>query len=246
MSTTLCIVEVPAASEQGKSSLASRRFANSTLLEWVVRRVTESLLVEQVAVISESPQLESLRRVLPPNVWVSTEAHADHLERLAASARAADASTVVRVSIDRPFVDPSLIDRLVCDANAHPGVDYVGYVLEDGRSALQARLGVFAELYRSDAIFRADCLAETAADRADLTRFICSQPDSFRLRLLRAPASLDRPDIRLSIDGDEDWEHANLIFEALGPERLDWQEIAQLLADQPALRERMAVLNDAH
>ena len=53
--------------------------------------------------------------------------------------RKADASVVVRVSIERPFVDPVLIDRLLCDANAHPGTDYIGYVLGDGRSAHRAR-----------------------------------------------------------------------------------------------------------
>ena len=52
-------------------------------------------------------------------------------------------------------------------------------------------------------------------------------------------------DLRLKIDFEEDWEHAQVIFEALGPDEWDWQRIADLLDSQPALRKRMAVLNRA-
>ena len=68
---------------------------------------------------------------------------------------------------------------------------------------------------------------------------------NFKLRLLPAPAEIDRDDVRLTIDSDEDWDHALTIFEALGPESLDWQRIARLLSHQPALRSRMAALNRA-
>jgi spore coat polysaccharide biosynthesis protein SpsF (cytidylyltransferase family) len=48
------------------------------------------------------------------------------------------------------------------------------------------------------------------------------------------------------VDIEEDWDHAEAIYEALGPERLDWQRIARLLDHQPALRSRMAALNRVH
>lgn len=245
MTTTLCIVDVPARHDEGKASLAGRRFGDTTLLEWVVRRVSESLLVEQLVVVGLPEQEMHLQRLVPPDVSVSVGPYKDYLEHVAAVTRQTDASAIVRVSIERPFVDPVLIDRLVCDCNAHPGIDYVGYVLEDGRSALQAQLGVCAELFRAEAIFEADRRAIDEPDRTDMTRFICAHPDLFQLRLLKAPPRLDRGDIRLTINGEEDWEHANLIIDALGPERLDWQGIAELLAHQPELRRRMEVLNEA-
>ena len=65
------------------------------------------------------------------------------------------------------------------------------------------------------------------------------------MRLIQVPAALDRDDVRLTVEEQEDWEHAEAIFEALGPESLDWQRIAGLLDQQPALRQRMAVLNQA-
>lgn len=73
--------------------------------------------------------------------------------------------------------------------------------------------------------------------------FMYSRPEEFRLRLIPVPVELDHDDVRLTIEHEEDWEHAETIFEALGPDELDWQRIARLLRQQPALRERMAVLN---
>ncbi|MDZ7617457.1 MAG: hypothetical protein U1E05_10655, partial [Patescibacteria group bacterium] len=81
------------------------------------------------------------------------------------------------------------------------------------------------------------------ADRKHVTRYIYSHPERFQLRLIPAPREIDRDDVRLTLSGDEDWEHTLAIYDALGPEGLDWQRIALLLDHQPGLRHRMAALN---
>ena len=85
-------------------------------------------------------------------------------------------------------------------------------------------------------------LAKEPADRQEVTRYLYSHPETFNLRLIPAPAPIDRDDVRLTLDRDEDWDHALTIYDALGPESLDWQRIATLLDHQPALRKRMAAL----
>ena len=83
------------------------------------------------------------------------------------------------------------------------------------------------------------------SQRSTVTQFLYSHPDVFQLRLLPSPAELDRHDLRLRIRCEEDWDHAAAIFEALGPDSLEWQCIASLLAEQSDLRERMATLNES-
>ena len=58
-----------------------------------------------------------------------------------------------------------------------------------------------------------------------------------------APAAITAYTYNCKVVPGEDWEHAEAIFDALGPESLDWQGIAGLLEQQPALRQRMALLN---
>ena len=102
---------------------------------------------------------------------------------------------------------------------------------------------MIAEWFTFDALRRADREATDDYDRQRVTRYFVANPDKFTIRLAPLPAELDRKDIRLTVDSAEDWELTEELYEALGPEQLDWQRIAGFLEQQPSLRERMAVLN---
>ena len=150
---------------------------------------------------------------------------------------------VVRVSVACPFLDPALIDRLVARAEGMPHCDYVSYVSTRSHTALLARMGVVAHWCRASAVTRAALLADHPKDREDVWKFICSHPEVFRLAFVPVPGAMDRDDIRLSLEVDEDWEHAQMILDALGVENLDYQCIAGLLDDHPTVRQRMAAMN---
>lgn len=250
MSTTLGIVEVPCVepsspeSTHNSGSIASRRFGNKSLLEWVVRRVTDALLLDQLVIVTDEEQGELIERLAPPDVSVFAGPQPDPLGRLAAAVRQHSVTQLVRIPLSCPFVDPELIDRLVTTATSNPGFDYIGYFSMDGRPAALSKVGFFAEWCTAEALFRADKLATSAADRDNSLRYIYSRPDCFQLRFIPIPEKLDRRDVRLTIEAEEDWDHAYMIFEALGPERLDWRRIVSLLDQQPAMRERMALLNE--
>ena len=119
----------------------------------------------------------------------------------------------------------------------------MSYCSRDGRPAILSPVSVYAEWFRTAALRKANRLARDQLDREHVTRYLYSHPEKFNVRLMPAPDEIDREDVRLTVDIDEDWDHALAIYEALGPERLDWQRIARLLDHQPALRSRMAALN---
>jgi len=223
-----------------------RRFGGRPLLEWVIRRVTDSARLDGVVVLVCDEQAHQLvREQVPLDVPIVVGPGADPLARFVKALEQYPAEAVVRVQADIPFVDPGLIDRLVASAGKHAGCDYAGYCNRDGRPAVLSPLGVFAEWIRGSALRKADRVAKASADRQDVTRYIYSHPEKFNLRLVPAPEKIDRDDVRLRLDRDEDWEHALAIYDALGPEGLEWQRIAELLDHQPALRHRMAALNRA-
>lgn len=251
MLSTLGIVQLDAAgdgldSADRLAAISRRRFGGKTLLEWVLRRVTDAAQLDGViAVMGDGPAHESLGQLLPPDVPVFVSRRRDSLGALADAVREFPSAGAVRVSVGSPFVDPAIIDRLVITANDHPECDYIGYCRSDGRPAILSHLGFFAEWFRSAAVKKADKQATIPAERRQATRFIYGHPELFQLRLIPIPEQLDRDDVRLTLDVEEDWEHATAIYEALGPEALDWQRIAGLLNHQPNIRERMAILNRA-
>ena len=250
MATTIGIIEIPVAA-QGTTqqpqvgNFAVRRIGGAPFLDWVIRRVTDSLLLDQVIVLFDQRQADSLRHLTPPDVAIFESPLEDPLGRFASACRHFDATAAVRVHLDCPFVDPEVIDRLVCNASTNSGFDYVGYCAQGGQPAIHSKLGVFTEWVRASAIERADREAKADVDRADVMQYIYARPEQFHLRLIPIPTALDRRDLRLTVSSDEDWDHAYAIFEALGPDHLDWQTIVGMLDQQPRLRRRMADLNQA-
>ena len=226
---------------------AMRRLGGRSLLEWVVRRVTDAMRLDGVIVVAcANEDCSALSRLIPSDVPIFFGEGDDALARFAKALEQYPAEAAVRVRGDNLFIDPGLIDRLVTTAESHLNCDYASYSLRDGRPAILSPVSVYAEWFRTSALRKANRSARSTLDRDDVTRYLYSHPGKFQVRLMPAPAAIDREDLRLTIDIDEDWDHALTIYEALGPERLDWQRIAQLLDDQPALRSRMAALNRVH
>ncbi len=243
MLDTLGIVEACFASSRARIK-AARKLGTKSVLEWIIRRMTDCEQLDGVIVVTnDDPENRIIQELTPLDVPVFASRRPDVLGSLAAALEEYGCRSVVRMSAERPFVDPSLVDRLVCAARTELDCDYASYASRNGRPAVLSPIGVFAEWFRTDALRLAARKARAPEDRDNPTRYVCSHPERFRICLLPAPAAIDRDDVRLTVDIEEDWENALAIFEALGPEELDWQRIAHLLDHQPAMRRRMAALN---
>jgi spore coat polysaccharide biosynthesis protein SpsF len=243
MMSTLGIVHVSRGSLDGAAKLG-RKLGGKPLLELVVRRVTDCQRLDGVVVVfADSEQFRHVRHLVPPDVLTFVGGAQDALANFVAAADKFGAKAIVRVRADSPFVDPVLIDRLVNTAGAHPGCDYIGYCRADGRPAILSHVGAFAEWCSAGALRRADREATARENRENVTPYLYAHPELFSVRLVRLPDELDRDDLRLKIDLEEDWEHAQVIYDALGAEEWDWRRVADLLDHQPALRKRMAALN---
>ncbi len=243
MRTTLGVVEVRPNPEMCRLT-AGRRLRGKSLLEWVVRRVTESARLDEIIVLApDIPECAELADMVPRDVPLVFSGRPDSLARFVAALDEYPAEQIVRVAADHPFIDPVLVDRLISTAANHPEADYIGYCSRSGRPAVMSPLGLMGEWFRAAALRRAHCEATDELAREQITGFLYAHPERFHLRLIPVPPELDRDDVRLTIGGEEDWEHTQTIFDALDPEHHDYQRIATLLDHQPALRERMAVLN---
>jgi len=241
---TLGIVEVRR--DAGRNWGIDRRLGGKSILEWIVRRATDCQRLDAVVVLCGDACEKAVRALVPPDVELLHAAKTDSLGAAAAVCERLNAESLVHLCADNPFVDPVLVDRLVADADSHPHCDYIGYCRADGRPAILTHLGVFAEWCSAKALSRAARLAKHPLHRENLTAYLYSHPEQFNVRLVPLPSELDREDLRLRIDGEQDWEHTLAIYEALDHEDCDWRRIADLLDHQPALRHQMAQLNRAH
>jgi spore coat polysaccharide biosynthesis protein SpsF len=215
-----------------------------SVLEWVIRRITDCQRLDAVAVVlaentlaTSAPANNESQHcwagLVPPDVPVLYSRQADALGDCAEALRQWPARAVVRVSAYNPFLDPVLVDRLVNTADHHVGCDYIGYGMRDGRAAASLSLGLFAEWCRADAVRRAEVEAIAALDRDEVTRFIYSRPEEFGVRFIPLPAELEADDVRRKLDCAEHWELAQTMFDSLGPDEWDWRRLASFVAHPP-------------
>ena len=245
MLKTLGIVQASFHSDSFRANV-SRKIGGQSLLEWVVRRVTDSMQLGGVIVLaSEAIEHRALCKLVPPDVPVLMSETSDMLSRFTLALEEYPAEAVVRIQGDNLFIDPALIDRLVTAAESFEDCDYVSYGSRDGRPAILSPVGIYAEWFRVRALRRANRLAKNPVDRERVTSYLYSHSEKFQVQWIPAPAEIDRDDVRLTIANDEDWDHALAIYDALGPEAFDWQRIARFLSHQPGMRMRMAALNRA-
>ena len=219
----------------------ARKLGGKSVLERVVRRVTDSERLSHVLVLCCESEITSVRQLVPPDVEVVGVANGDSLSAMVSACQRHAADSLIHVLGDNPFIDPELIDRLITTGDAHPNCDYIGYCRGDGRLAILTHLGMLAEWCAVPALERA--ARDRQTDRQQPTAFLYGHPELFSIRLVPLPSKLDREDLRFRIDGEEDWEHAHEICDALGHDEWDWRQVVDLLDSHPAVRRRMAHLN---
>lgn len=133
-----------------------RRLRGQSLLEWVVRRVTDCMRLDGVIVVAcDAAEHQVIRDLVPLDVPVFVDRQPDPLGRFARAVAEYPTEAVVRVRGDNPLVDPDLIDRLVTKAESHAECDYVSYCSRDGRPAILSPVGVYAEWFRASALQQA-------------------------------------------------------------------------------------------
>ncbi len=243
MAATIGVVEVVHRSRWARENI-NRKLGGLTLLEWVVRRLKDCQQLDAVVVqLPAGTHAQVLADQIPPDVHTICTLGADPLSRFSALIERYRPESIVRVSSDNPFLDPGLIDRLVATAEEHPNCDYISYCSQSGSRSVLNSLGLVAEWCRCDALHQAEYEAVEADDRADITSFLRKHPEKFGLRMIPLPATIDQADLRFTITQGEDWDRAHAIYEVLGPDRLDWQRIANLFERQPDLRQQMAQQN---
>lgn len=248
--TTLGVIEVACDLHGMGAKRASRLSAplgGQSLLTWLIRRVTEAERLDRVVVVFSKSEAQrfGLPDLVPADVECFIFDSSDPLKRIVGALDQCATQAMVRVGMESPFVDPALIDGLICAAETGPPVDYVSYRLRDGKPAILSQVGMFAEWFSASALRRVDRRIDNPDDRQQLSRYFLAHLDEFQMRFLPAPEALDRVDARLSIDATEDWELAEDIFDALGEDGFTCYNLGELFSAHPAMRRRMQALNQA-
>jgi spore coat polysaccharide biosynthesis protein SpsF (cytidylyltransferase family) len=200
-----------------------------TMLERVVRRVQMAKSIDKVVVATTVDPLDDQTAAFASQlgVHVTRGSVDDVLDRFREAADEVDAATIVRVSADSPFVDPTVTDVAV-DALLSSDADYASNKLHPSYP-----LGLDVEAFTRAALERVWNEADKPFERSHVTYRIYSGPG---FELLPVTTTPNRHDWRWTVDTDEDLRFAREVFFRLdGSNDFSWLDVVALIEKEPEL-----------
>jgi len=129
----------------------------------------------------------------------------DVLARYEGAAREFCLDPVIRLTADNPFTDMEELDRLI-DLHLSQGNDFT-------QSFTALPIGVGAELFTFDALSRSAWDGHAPHHREHVDDYMIENPQIFRTGMLKVETVKSRPDVRLTVDTQEDYDRACFIAE---------------------------------
>ncbi len=222
-----------------------------TLLEIVVERFRMCKHVDDVCVATTvNPADDAIARWCEVHgVPFYRGSEEDVLDRVVRTASAARADAVVQMGADSLYLDFNLVDELVeyfLDGEFH-------YVCND--LELTYPLGIYGHVVNMSSLAELNNKNSLAqSDREDVVRYIFEHPGEYRILNVQAPAELNYPRLRLTIDYPEDFSLAEEILECFQCYTFTTPEILDLYRRNPGIFKKVreliqqsaAFLNKSH
>jgi spore coat polysaccharide biosynthesis protein SpsF (cytidylyltransferase family) len=233
MYKTLGIVKGALLTEKQRHHVA-RRLDGKSVLEWVVRQMTDCEQLNGVVVLADAGSSgEMVRQLSPIDVPVFSPPVDNTLALLQQTLEHFPADACVFIGADWPFLDPTLIDQLVRTAQRESNCDYAAYQSMNEIFSAGRPYGLFPEWYRSNAIHKIANRIDDAIHRQLPGTFFLDNRNKFNILQLPVPAGLDHQNnVRFTFDDEADWDNILELHDALNLDVLDCQKIGNLLSAQ--------------
>jgi len=181
---------------------------NLPIIDWVYKRAKKSKLANEVIVAipisSSDDALDAHLKTIGAKIYRGSED--DVLARFYLCAKQNDASHIVRVCADNPFIDPQEIDNLI-NFYLNNDFDYVynhiprNNKYPDGFGAEMISVLVLEKMY---------LMANKPSQREHLLNYIWDNKNSFSISTFNPENELiNHPELRFDIDTIEDYNYLN-------------------------------------
>jgi len=139
---------------------------------------------------------------------------------------------VVRITSDCPCIDPQVVDLLI-EKHREGGVDYTSNTLKRTYPH-----GLDAEVFNFKALEKAYHNADKEYEKEHVTPYLYRNPHLFKINQVEATPEDFAPDIRITLDTEEDYALLCAVFEFLFLPNPDFRakDIVRLFNEKPWLK----------
>lgn len=208
-----------------QADMINWRFGGMTVLEWLSRRLTESMLLDQIVITGSAQYLPLVQACsLGGTCWMPSP-HKDAARRAYDIAQRTDAAWLLIANMNSPLVEPSLTDRQISEAWKNPGVDYIGFVGQDRHDIGAQSYGLAGQLCSVDAV--AKLVDKQVNNCDDVPNGIMHHLETLQMRLLPLPKLLGDSSKRFAVNCRADLDRVEMYLES-NQEDLTWQRLLQM------------------
>lgn len=173
--------------------------SKTTVLENIVERAKRTRFLSEIIIATsdkkEDDAIENLSKKL--KVCCFRGDKHDVLSRYYHAAKKYELNCIARLTGDNPCIDIDIIDRAV-SFHIKENNDYT--------ATKNYPVGLNAEIFSFSALEAAHKNAAKDYEKEHVSPYICeTRPRKFKISFLEAKNKLDRPDIRLTLDTEEDY-----------------------------------------
>lgn len=203
------------------------------MLARMVERVKRASLIDEVIIATSVNPKDDPIEVLARQAGVACfrGSEEDVLARVLGAVKSINGDHIVELWGDTPLIDPQIIDDAISF--------YINSDLDCAATCLDKSFpwGMSLLVFPTDILAHIDAVSNDPVDRENVSNYIYEHPEKYRTGHLPCPPDIRRPEIRLTVDQQEDFELVTRIFEALYPVNpaFGTREILKFIDSHPEL-----------
>jgi spore coat polysaccharide biosynthesis protein SpsF len=204
------------------------------VLQHVIEGVRGAKKVDKVVILTTKDERneEIVRLAEELEVDYFRGSDEDALGSFLLAAKKANADILVRVTGDCPFIEPTIIDKVI-ELHIKKNADYSSTLVDEGNEESFPR-GVDTEVFSIETLKKVHELGHEQYYRDHVTPFILQHPELFKIQIVKAPVNLRRH-FRLTVDTQEDLRLIREIFSRLQNQEIDIYKVIKLLDKEKKL-----------
>lgn len=210
-----------------------KKIKNKLVLDYVIERLQFCENLNNIVIATTTSEKDDILQQYATNKSISyfRGSKDDVLSRYYHASKKYGADQIVRITSDCPLIDPYIVDKII-KKHIEKKVDYTANTVE--RTFPR---GLDVEIFTFDALEESYKNANQQYQREHVTPYIREHPEKFKLQNLEAKGKLLRPDIRITLDTQEDFELIKQIVSHFDDITFNAEDIIDFLDANPELLE---------
>lgn len=212
------------------------KIVEKPMLELMIERVKNSKMLDEIIIATadtpENHLIEDLANKMKVKCFRGNEE--DVLDRVLKAAKKYKADVIVELWGDSPLIDSCLIDNLV-NYYLKNDFDCVGTTLPNFEKTFP--IGISALIFSTKILEEVDQTTNNPIDRENVSNYIYEHTEKYKIGSLPCPQELNFPNVRLTIDEENDFQLVKKLFEYFYRTNPNFSiaQIIQFLKNNPEL-----------